>query len=222
LYSVTGKIWIENRSTLGAHVQQTVGRTFFPEGTMLRIDDISINLDLERLTKFLELVRLKYPKVSILLAVSPMVFDMDRWEPNKDSTKERVFPAILNAMSDHRAYFKVEKIGIPAWLNDVTEKYECTLATHGLIHVDHRLLSKDLQELSVISSASLIGAKIFVPPFNKFNNDTLAICETNKIELVRWEDGWIHLGYHPFSDNGEKYYVHLHDYPGEMLFSLFK
>ncbi len=201
-------------------MQETVSGTFFPEGTMLRIDDISVNLDLDRLTKFLDLLRSKYPKVSILLAVSPMVFNMEKWEPNTESTKERVFPAILNAMSDHRVYFKVEKIGIPVWLNNVTEKYKCTLATHGLIHVDHRLLSKDLQELSILSSASLVGAKIFVPPFNKYNTDTVDICNKNKIDLVRWEDGWTHLGYHPFADNGKKYYVHLHDYPGEKLFSL--
>jgi hypothetical protein len=203
-------------------VQESIEGTFFPEGTLLRIDDVSVNLDLDRLTKFLELVRSKYQKVTILLAVSPMVFNMDKWEPNNESTKERVFPAILNAMSDHRVYFNVEKIGIPVWLNDVAEKYECILATHGLIHVDHRLLTKDLQELSVISSASLVGTRIFVPPFNKYNDDTVAICNKNKIELVRWEDGWTHLGYHPFSDNGKKYYVHLHDYPGEKLFSFFQ
>ncbi len=203
-------------------MHETTDRTFFPEGTMLRIDDISINLELGRLTNFLELVRSKYPKVSILLAISPMVFNMDKWEPNKESTKERVFPSILNAMSDHRVYFNVEKIGIPVWLNDVAEKFECTLATHGLIHVDHRLLSRDLQELSVISSASLIGTKIFVPPFNKYNEDTVEVCRNNKIKLVRWEDGWTHLGYYPFVDNGKKYYVHLHDYPGDNLFALIK
>ena len=201
-------------------MHETANGTFFPEGTMLRIDDISVNLDYERLTSFLQLVRSKYPQVSILLAVSPMVFDMSKWEPTSESTKERVFPAILNAMSDHRVYFKVEKIGIPSWLHDVVDKYQCTLATHGLIHVDHRLLSRDLQELSVISSASLVNAKIFVPPFNKYNDETVEICHRNEIELIRWEDGWTHLGYHPFADNGRKYYVHLHDYPGEKLFSL--
>lgn len=201
-------------------MHETANGTFFPEGTMLRIDDISVNLDYERLTNFLQLVRSKYPQVSILLAVSPMVFNMNKWEPTNESTRERVFPAILNAMSDHRVYFKVEKIGIPSWLHEVVDKYQCTLATHGLIHVDHRLLSRDLQELSVISSASLVDAKIFVPPFNKYNDETVEICHKNEIELVRWEDGWTHLGYHPFADNGRKYYVHLHDYPGEKLFSL--
>lgn len=195
-------------------------KTYYPEETVIRIDDISINSDLNRLTRFLEQVRQKYPAIQILLAVSPLVFDMHRHEPGNFLKHERVFPSILNAMSDHREFYKVEKAGIPDWLPNIVSKYSCILATHGLLHIDHRLLSKELQELSLVTSASLVGTKIFVPPFNKYNEFTKTICEDQKILLVRWEDGWTHLGYHPFKENKKKYYVHLHDYPGEELFDL--
>lgn len=201
-------------------MEKQVNETYFPKGTVIRVDDISINLDFKRLDKFLHIVKVKYPSVNILLAVSPMVFDMNLWEPGHEGKRERVFPSILNAKSDHRVYFEVEKIGIPEWLHDIVKKYNCQLATHGLIHVDHRMLSKELQEMSIIASSSLVKSKIFVPPFNKYNQDTFDVCKEFDIKIVRWEDGWIHLGYHPFSNDNNKYYVHLHDYPGEKLFSL--
>jgi hypothetical protein len=194
--------------------------TYFPEGTVLRVDDVSVNLDPQRLHKFLQVAKSKYPLIQILLAVSPMVFNMPKWEPKNQDKYERVFPAILNAKSDHRVYFEIEKIGIPDWLEGIVSEFDCTLATHGLIHVDHRLLSRDLQEMSIITSASLANTKIFVPPFNKYNSDTVSICKEQNIKLVRWEDGWTHLGFHSFQDNGNKYYVHLHDHPGEKLISL--
>jgi hypothetical protein len=194
----------------------------FDSATIIRIDDISVNLDSQRLEKFLQLIRSNFQDIKILLAVSPAVFDMPERDSGKGLIAERVFPSILNAHSDHRVFYKIEKIGVPTWLGGFADKYDCVLASHGLIHVDHRLLPIDAQEMSIVTSLSLINSSIFVPPFNKYNKDTMSVCEENGIDLIKWEDGWNHLGYQPFLNDGRNYYVHLHDYPGEKLFKILK
>lgn len=199
----------------------TVNSLSFDPSTIIRIDDISVNLDQQRLRKFLIQIKATYPKVKILLAISPAVFDMPNRDDGSGQISERVFPSILNAHSDHKVFYKIERVGIPKWLPDITSEFDCLLASHGLIHVDHRLLPVGAQEMSIVTSLSLINANIFVPPFNKYNKDTESVCSENNVDLIKWEDGWIHLGYQPFSDDGRNYYVHLHDYPGEKLFAIF-
>jgi len=198
----------------------SVASLSFDSSTIIRIDDISVNLSLERLERFITQIRTIDNGITILLAVSPAVFDMPGRDAGEGVIAERVFPSILNAHSDHKVFYKIERIGIPLWLKDLSEKHDCVLASHGLIHVDHRLLPIDAQEMSIVTSLSLIDSKIFVPPFNKYNQDTVEVCDRNKIDLIKWEDGWNHLGYQPFSNDGRNYYVHLHDYPGEKLFSI--
>ena len=196
--------------------------SFFPEGTVLRIDDISLNIDYRQISDLLSLVSQNYPAVKILLAVSPMVFEIDVKDPvDSDQIAQRVFPKILNAYSDYRVYYNVDKIGVPEWLSNLVLKFQCDVASHGLIHVDHRLLDFGAQEISILTSASLVKSNIFVPPFNKFNTDTETICKNNGLQLVRWEDGWNHLGYNKFSDNGGKYYLHLHDFSRTSLEKIF-
>lgn len=194
--------------------------TFYPDHTVLRLDDISVNVQKDRLVKFLRQARSVAPGIEILLAFSPLVFDMETHEPERPAMSERVFPKILNAYSDHRAYYEVQKLGLPPWLPEVIDDFRCTKASHGLIHVDHRLLNKQTQELSILTSASLVNSKIFVPPFNKYNSDTLEIVAEHNLTIVKWEDGWQHLGYNRFADDGNKYYVHMHDYPGDEILRL--
>ncbi len=85
------------------------------------------------------------------------------------------------------------------------------IASHGLIHVDHRLMGREAQELSIVASCSLVGAKIFVPPFNKWNRDTASVCDEHGIELVKFEDGWRHVRFNAFDPSHDKYYLHTHD-----------
>lgn len=83
-----------------------------------------------------------------------------------------------------------------------------TIASHGLIHVDHSKIDHDAQEMSILSSCSMLGTKIFIPPFNKFNEDTLQICEDNKIEIIISSYGWKSLEHNAFDKNHEKWYFH--------------
>lgn len=190
--------------------------------TLIRIDDISLNVNRDRLMRFIEQIQTVDSNIKIMLAISPLVFNMKKNFPDDTRVHERVFPSILNAYSDFREFYKVERIGLPEWLEELRSLDNVCFASHGLVHVDHRLLDKSAQEMSILTSTSFISTNIFVPPFNKYNESTEAICNLAGIELIKWEDGWKHLCYQTFQNDGSYYYIHLHDYPGDSLFSILK
>ena len=146
----------------------------------------------------------KFPDCVVLYGVSPLVHDMS-YEKN-DVEKQRIFPRILNALSDYKNFYKVDMAGLPEF------HPKATLAAHGLIHVDHRLLPKSVQEISILISASLVKSKIFIPPFNKWNKDTEEICDEHGIELVKFEDGWLSMEHNNFSDIHNKWYLHAREF----------
>lgn len=162
-----------------------------------RFDDISVNTDMVLVNQMTDYLLDKYKDIRVIWAVSPMVYDL-----KDEKVKGRVFPSIFNAYSDYRKFYKVDKIGIPELHPNVVT------AGHGLMHVDHRLLSYEAQEMSIISSCYLVGASIFVPPFNKWNNDTEQICVDNSIVLVKWENGWLSCEHNAFNENHNKWYIH--------------
>lgn len=169
---------------------------------IFRCDDVSINTDICKL-QFIEEIILKYlPKASFLFGISIMVHDMSI---ENGIIKERIFPKILNAFSDFRVFYKVNKLGMPSLY-----KTQAKFASHGLVHVDHRLLTKQCQELSILTSCSIVKTNIFIPPFNKWNNETENICKENDIELIKFENGWKHFNHN--SCLSEKTYFHTHDF----------
>jgi hypothetical protein len=114
----------------------------------------------------------------------------------------RVFPESIKALSDYREFYKVDRAELIETVLDVT------YASHGLIHVDHRLLSREAQEMSILVSCSLSNAVMFVPPFNKWNEDTEEICKRNDIHLVKYEDGWKSCEHNKFTDEQYLWYLH--------------
>lgn len=90
----------------------------------------------------------------------------------------------------------------------VADLPKTVIASHGLIHLDHSRIHSDAQKMSILSSCSMLGTKIFIPPFNKFNEDTLQICEDNKIEILLTSHGWKSLEHNAFDVNHSKYYWH--------------
>jgi len=174
------------------------------KGLTFRFDDVCINADMGYTNLMTDHILEKYPLAKVLWGVSPLVHDMSG---EKGKARERVFPSIMNAYSDHRLHFEVDKCGLPELRKDVT------IATHGLIHVDHRLLTRDQQEMSILISASLVKSKIFIPPFNKWNEDTADICFLNKIELIKFEDGWLSMEHNKFDTyKCQKWYLHAREF----------
>ncbi len=178
---------------------------------LYRIDDISVNTDEARLAWMMTRLSERDKDARFLLAISPIVFDMSEFE---GPTRERPFPSILNAYSDVRVFLRGSKMGVPDWLSRLTAGYsEVEVASHGLIHADHRLLSPEVQTFSIAVSCSLVGSKIFVPPFNKWTPAMKEFCALNGFELVVWEEGWKHLKYQRLiPEAGSRYYFHTHDF----------
>jgi hypothetical protein len=146
----------------------------------------------------------KFPDCKVLWGISPLVHDMSKNESKV--TKQRVFPKINNAHSDYKIFYKVDIAGIP----ELHQK--ATIASHGLVHVDHRLLTKEAQELSILTSSNLVKAKVFIPPFNKWNKFTEEICGENGIELIKFEDGWLCMEYNEYNDGQKLWYLHAREF----------
>ena len=167
---------------------------------VFRFDDICINADLEHANILAYQILKKYPDAQVLYCISPCVNDMS--DSSDPVTSQRIFPKIYNAYSDHRIFYKIDKIGIP----EVPERV--ISASHGLVHVDHRLLEFSAQEMSILVSCSLTKSRIFVPPFNKWNKDTEKICQEHNIELVKFEDGWLCCEYNEYNPEHNLWYLH--------------
>lgn len=168
-----------------------------------RVDDVSVNTNFAQLAERLDLLRRRFPGCEIILAVSPHVFDM-----SASGEPERIFPRILTAQSDHKQFYRAGKIGMP----DLRGLGRFTKASHGLIHVDHRLLPRDVQELSILASCAIVGSSVFVPPFNHWNADTESVCRQHNIQLVKFEDGWRSMEHHAFDPDVKDWYFHTHSF----------
>ena len=180
-----------------------------------RFDDVCGNTDAVKLTEAVTVIRAYVPEVTILFAWSPVIFERhqlpeDQWE--------RVHPRILTAQSDITAYYRGMDACSPPYL---LRKLGVVWAGHGLAHVDHRLLARDAQEMSIVMSCAIARATTFVPPYNKWNTDTIGICKHHGITLVRFEDGWRHVGHNPFHPRQSLYYLHPYDRTPEQLASWF-
>jgi hypothetical protein len=54
----------------------------------------------------------------------------------------------------------------------------------------------------------LTNSKTFVPPFNKWNRDTEAICSEWRVELVKFESGWKSMEHEPWDKAHGRWYLH--------------
>jgi len=175
-----------------------------------RFDDVCINSDMKLTNELTDYIKEYFKnKVEIIWAVSPIVFDMSEY---KGKAQQRIFPEMLNAYSDHRKFYEGTKAGLPELRKDVS------LAGHGLVHVDHRLMEYSSQELSIVQSCRLINAHRFVPPFNKYNESTISICRDHGIELVKFEDGWLSMEYNmQYLPNHQLWYLHAREWTLDKL-----
>lgn len=181
---------------------------------IFRFDDVCINADMNLINKMTDFLFENFSDCKVLWGVSPFVNDMSG-EKN-EASKQRIFPKIYNAHSDYRIFYKVDKAGIP----ELHKK--ATMASHGLIHVDHRLMTKEAQEMSILTSASLVNAKVFIPPFNKWNKFTEEICEEHGIELIKFEDGWLCMEYNDFDPEQKRWYLHAREFTYEQFEAWFR
>lgn len=174
-----------------------------PSQRMFRFDDVSINSRMEETEWMTEHFLERFPDSVVLWGISPLVHDMTGEEGKH---KERIYPRILNVSNDHRDFYHVDELGLPE--NRFAEDGRVILAAHGIVHVDHRLLTKEAQEMSILLSTQLIKSSVFIPPFNHWNKDTETICNEYGIKLVKFEEGWLSIEHNPFTPDHMKWYLH--------------
>lgn len=180
-----------------------------------RFDDVCINADMGLINIMTNYLFAKFPDCEVMYGVSPLVFDMP-YLGNTEIEKQRVFPKYINPLSDHTHFYWVEKAGVPQM--DSRAK----LAGHGIVHVDHRLLGFEAQELSIVTSCSLVGATTFIPPFNKWNADTEAACKKHGIQLVKFEDGWLSMEHNKYEPEHNLWYLHAREFTIEEFIKWFE
>lgn len=166
---------------------------------IIRFDDICYGADMKLVNEMVDHLQKKIKEVKIIWACSPIV--------SSDSIhQQRVFPKEWNALSDYKIHYTLDLMGHP-----VTRK-GIEIASHGLIHVDHRLLHRSAQELSILLSCSILDCKMFVPPFNKWNKDTEDICRENDIQLIKFEQGWKSMEYNNYDHKTKFWYLHAREW----------
>lgn len=193
---------------------------------IFRFDDVSINTDQMKLREMVSVIRGNEPKAQVLLAFSPIVFSRLQLGPRHE---ERVHPSRLTAMSSLTPYYQGHDCGIAGGIQKLFwDDPGILFAGHGLVHVDHRLLSAMAQEMSILVSANLARGMRkqplwFVPPYNKWDVNTQIICQTHGVEFARFEDGWEHMLYNNYdADRCQRYYMHPFDMSVERLESWFE
>jgi hypothetical protein len=159
---------------------------------IVRFDDICANSDMSQVNAMA--ARALDRGYTVWYAISPLC--------HSDAENQRVFPRLFKALSDHRIFYRPDTCGVPCIPHDVG------IASHGLIHVDHRLLDWGAQELSIVASCAMLHTRRFVPPFNKWNTTTEAICRDNDIDLIKFESGWLSAEHNLFDPSRDKYYLH--------------
>jgi len=140
-----------------------------------------------------DLLKERFTDCEVIWAVSPLV---------QSNCGQRVFRSEIKPYSTNNVWYNVQEAGVPKLRHDVET------AGHGLVHIDHRLLDYDAQEMSVVASCALVNAMMFVPPFNHYNEITKEVCDKNLIELVEYDDGWKSAEYNKFNDLQELWYLH--------------
>ena len=164
--------------------------------------DINPNTDFDNMKGCYAVIKELFPTADIISGVNIM---------GSDNETGSVYPNPPFKNKPVEWFYKVDNFlpleGLP----------KTTIASHGLIHVDHTKIDTDAQEMSIVVSCNLLGAKMFIPPFNKFNEDTLQICEDNKIEILLTSHGWKSLEFNKFDINYDKWYFHSWRYTPETL-----
>ena len=80
------------------------------------------------------------------------------------------------------------------------------IASHGLYHIDHSKVSRETQEMSILGSCGYLKTNKFIPPFNKYNQDTLDICFDNNIDIK--VEGWKSIEHEKFTPEHKYWYFH--------------
>lgn len=171
--------------------------------TIFRNDDINPNSDIDQILGMYAVIRKYFPDARIISAVNLLA------QTSQDGS---AYAAIKPRDIDFYALDRMMDQESIDRLREVSE-----IASHGMAHLDHRALHRDAQEFSIAGSCSLLRTKIFVPPFWRWNQHTIDICEAHGIEIPISQD-WINLDDHPARADHAFFCLHSWKFPSVEAF----
>ena len=159
---------------------------------IIRNDDVNPSSNFEHIKKMYSIILNKCPQAEIYSCIN--IFGQ------KNSKGTVYLPTKIQI--DYRDYFTIDSIFDFTQLPNLQN-----IASHGLFHMNHRIVTYDTQKFSIISSCNLLKTKIFFPPFWEWNEKTEKICTLNGIKLWVNED-WINIDRAVIDDNHDFYCFH--------------
>jgi len=159
----------------------------------IRDDDVNPYSDFDAIRSIYDIIRDNIPDAHIVSCVSLLA---------KTNNYGNVYPDTPLRGKPLKYFYDVDTFLSKALL------FLGTIASHGLLHVDHSKLSYDAQEMSILTSCNYLQTKLFCAPFNGYNRDTIAICNSNGIELITSKYNWLSLEFNNFNINHTHWYFH--------------
>lgn len=159
---------------------------------IFRNDDVNPNTNILKLTRMYDDIINEFPDCRIISGVTLF---------SRRGSKGSVYDLIPFKDMGLDWLYKVDSV-----FSQVS-RIPGEIASHGLFHVDHSKLSKDAQEMSILPSCNFLKTKKFIPPFNRFNNDTREICFKNNIEILSGPE-WKSFEFQKFEEDHRFWYFH--------------
>lgn len=182
------------------NVQEKQSETEDYSEIIFRNDDVNPNTDFKELEKIYETIFEHFPEIRIIQAITPFSYSKgikgqgeiyQDGVPFKDNPPNWFYYV-------NKCVTNFPKTGVFALVES---------ASHGLLHVDHSRIHRDAQEMSIITSCEILGVKVFIPPFNRWNEDTEDICRKNGITLIK-SHKWKSLEFEEFDPEHRLWYFH--------------
>jgi hypothetical protein len=160
---------------------------------ILRNDDVSPSSDFKKIDAMYKSFKAAYPNSEIWSCVNIFGFKND---------KEAVYPDLPLSQLPLYYFYNVDSILGNPGIN--LHK----IISHGLLHVKHTQLSRQAQEMSIVTSCRALHTDIFCPPFTNYDSITEEICKENGIKITRREQGWKSLESEPFNQEHPFWFYH--------------
>lgn len=164
------------------------------DGMIIRNDDISSNTKFDGLMEIYQSILSLYPNCELWSCVTQF---------SKSTELGSVYPGLPLKDKPFDYFLDVDEYtGSPyAELSKVV--------SHGLWHMDHTKIDSQLKKASIVSSCRLLKTDIFVPPFNRFDDEMDSICQYFGIQLVKSDyEGWRSFEHNKFDPTHELWYFH--------------
>lgn len=174
-------------------------------GIIIRNDDVNPNTDYKELMEMYDIILKAVPNAEIWTVWSVI---------NRKLATSNLYPdgdlPIKEKPLDY-FYRTANQMGLPLEGGRYGK-----ICSHGMLHICHKDMPIELQEMSIVTSCFLLRTKVFVPPFSESDKNTEIVCNKFGIELVKREE-WMPLDYKDFDPSHKKWYFHSWRYTPDKL-----